>query len=213
MYGLTDKEISILKKLDIPQKIQDFLDRIPYNHELKGETCMSPKRVLEERRAHCIEAAMFASIALMLQGRPPLVLSLKVTSADDDYHAVALFKENGYWGAISKTNHAVLRYRDPIYKTIRELALSYFHEYYLGSSGQKTLRGYTRPINLKKFGTKWVSEEMDLWKIAESIYVTKHIDIIPKGNEKLIRNATPFERKVTNVEEWLRNENINQMIK
>jgi hypothetical protein len=182
-------------------KVQDFLDAMPYNYEKDGETCMSPRRVLSSKKAHCMEGAMLAASALLLQGRNPLLLSLKVTD-DDYYHAVALYKENGYWGAISKTNHAVLRFRDPIYKTIRELALSYFHEYYLGESGKKTLRGYSKPVSLNKFGKAWMTAEEDLWHVTEMIYDMPHISIIPKGNEKKIRKATAFERKVTDPMEW-----------
>ena len=201
MFQLTKKEISIFSKLTTPQKIQNFLDSVPYNYEKKGETCMSPVRVLQNKKANCIEGAMLAATALWLQGEKPLILSLKVTK-DDYYHAVALFKQNGYWGAISKTNHAVLRFRDPIYKNIRELALSYFHEYYLSKNGKKTLRGYSKPINLKQFGIVWVTSQTDLWDMVEKIYFASHTQIIPKKNEKFIRPAQVFERKVTDVIEW-----------
>ena len=205
MFGLNKKELSILKKLNTPQKIQDFLDSMPTNNEKQGETCMSPRRVLKEGKAHCMEGAMLGATALMLQGQKPLIMSLKVAKGDF-YHAVVLFKQNGYWGAISKTNHAVLRYRDPIYKNNREVALSYFHEYFLTSTGKKTLRGYSKPVNLKKFGTKWITSEDDLWNITETIYDTIHLDIIPKGSEKYIRNAEPLERKAASIMQWQKND-------
>ena len=190
-----------LKKLNTPAKIQDYLDSIPFNYEKSGETYMSPIRVLKEKKAHCIEGAMLAASAMALQGQKPLVMSLKVKKGDYD-HIVALYKYNGFWGAISKTNHSVLRYRDPIYKTIRELALSYFHEYFLTKNGEKTLLGYSNPINLNRFGKKWQTSDKDLWDIAETIYNTKHIPIIPKGNEKYIRKATRTERAGANIWEW-----------
>ena len=205
MFKLNKLEIALLSRLNTPDKIQDFLDSIPFNYEKKGETCMSPRRVLQEKKAHCIEGAMFAATALLLQGEKPLVLSLKVTKGDDD-HIVALYKKNGYWGAISKTNHSVLRFRDPIYKNIRELALSYFHEYFLVTSGKKTLYGYSKPINLKKFGMKWITSENDLWNIAETIYNMPHIKIIPSGNEKFIRLASNVEKRSANIKEWGKNE-------
>ncbi len=204
MDNLTKQEISFLKKLNTPNKIQDFLDSIPFNFEEKGETVMSPRRVMREKKAHCIEGAFFASSALMVNGEKPLVMNLKITGKDFD-HCVALFKKNGYWGAISKTNHAVLRFRDPIYKTIRELALSYFHEYFLLTDGKKTLRGYTSPIDMNKFGKSWMTEEKDLWGISSKIFYMKHIKIIPDKNKKYIRNASEIERKSAGVEEWKKN--------
>jgi len=201
MYNLTKSEIAILSRLKTPQKIQDFLDTFKFNYEKDRETCMSPRRVLNTKKAHCIEGAMLAATALLLQGQKPLVMNLKVTKGDYD-HLVTLYKQNGFWGAISKTNHSVLRFRDPVYRTARELALSYFHEYFLTSNGKKTLIGYSAPINLKKFGTKWVTEEHDLWNIAEKIYDTPIIKIIPAENKKFIRNASKNERSGANIKEW-----------
>lgn len=200
MFGLSTTEIAFLKKLDTPSRIQDFLDSIAFNFEPQGETCMSPRRVLKEKKAHCIEGAFLACTALMLQDRKPLILNLKVDKRDDD-HIVALFQENGYWGAISKTNHAVLRFRDPVYRSVRELAMSYFHEYFLVHGGEKTLKGYGGPINLRRFGTKWITCESDLWDIAESIYDAAYESVVPKGNEKHIRKATALEQKTAAISE------------
>jgi hypothetical protein len=122
----------IFKKLSTPQKIQDFLNSLKFNFEDDGETCMSPRQVLLKGKAHCMEDAMFAAAALEFHGHKPLILDLRATERPyDSDHVVAVFKKFGCFGAISKTNHAVLRYREPIYKSIRELALSYFHEYFL----------------------------------------------------------------------------------
>ena len=155
--------LSKLSQLNTPEKIQYYLESIPFNYELDGETCMSPIRVLEAKKAHCIEGAMLAAACIELTGQKPLIMSLKVKKGDYD-HVVALYKCGGFWGAISKTNHNVLRYRDPIYKTTRELALSYFHEYFLTKNGEKTLIGYSKPVNLNKFGKKWVDAKEDLGK-------------------------------------------------
>ncbi|MFA6297108.1 MAG: hypothetical protein WC629_00940 [Candidatus Paceibacterota bacterium] len=190
-----------LKKLSTPQKIQDFLDTLPFNFEKGGDTYMSPKRVLKENKAHCIEGAMLAATALWMHGEQPLLLDLKAHPGDMD-HVVALYKQNGYWGAISKTNHAVLRFRDPIYKTVRELALSYFHEYFLNTTGKKTLRGYSKPLNLKKFGKEWITTEKDLWIIADALDNTKHFPFIPEKNKKSIRNAVKIEREAGSIIEW-----------
>lgn len=129
MFGLTKHEETLLRKLKTPALIQDYLDRLPINFESEGDTHYSPRVVLRKKTAHCIEGALLAATALWLQGKAPLLLDLK-TKQHDDEHVVALFKDGTYWGAISKTNHGVLRYRDPIYKTVRELALSYYHEYF-----------------------------------------------------------------------------------
>lgn len=187
-----------LEKLNTPEKIQDYLDSISFNHEENGETVRSAFEVLNHKKAHCLEGAFLACAALSLQKRRPTIISLKVTAKDYD-HVIAVYKENGYFGAISKTNHAVLGWRDPVYKTVRELAMSYFHEYFLATSGEKTLRGYSRPINLNRFGKVWISSSENLLPIAEAIYDSYHTPIIPKGSEQYIRNATLFERTTTSV--------------
>lgn len=205
MYSLSSQELKILKRLNTPQKIQDFLDALPINYEKKGETCMSPRRVLRERKAHCIEGAMLACVALMLQGKKPLIINLRVVRHNGDHdHIIVLFRQNGRWGAISKTNHPVLRFRDPVYHTPRELIFSYFHEYFLSKNGKKTLRGYSQPINFRRFGTKWITREDDLWDIAEIIYDMPHAPFIPRGSERLIRTARPLERRASNMTEWSR---------
>ncbi len=195
---LSDSEEKFLRSLDTPEKIQNYLDKIPFNHEENGETCMSPRNVLINKKAHCLEGSLLASCALLLQKRKPLILSLKVTDKDYD-HVVTLYKENGYWGAISKTNHAVLGWRDPVYRSVRELAMSYFHEYFLVKNGEKTLRGYSSPINPMRFGTSWITSSENLFPLAESISDTKHSPIIPKGNEKYIRKATTLERSTASI--------------
>src|SRR5258706_1561416 len=110
MHGLTRDELRQLRKLDTPRKIQDFLETIPLNREPDGDTCLSPRRVLRERRAHCIEGAMLAALAFRLHGERPLILDLTSSFHDLD-HVIAVYKQHNHWGAISKTNHSVLRYR------------------------------------------------------------------------------------------------------
>lgn len=201
MLGLTKKEKEILKGLDTPSKIQDFLDTLSFNHEEDGETCMSPRKVLETRKAHCIEGGLLAGTALWLNKKTPLIVSLKVKASDYD-HIIVLYKVNGYFGALSKTNHNVLRFRDPVYKNVRELVMSYFHEYFLVETGEKTLLGYTKPINIKKFGTAWVTREDNLWDIAEIIYDTPIIEIVPKENKRKLRNAHEVEQEAAKIPEW-----------
>lgn len=201
MGNLTQAEKQFLKNLNTPSKIQDYLDSISFNHEEGGETCMSPKRVLREKKAHCLEGALLAGVSFLLNKKRPLIVSLKVKLSDYD-HIIVLYKENGHYGAISKTNHNVLRFRDPVYKNVRELVMSYFHEYFLAETGEKTLLGYTKPINLKKFGTQWITREDELWDIAEAIYDTPIIEIVPKENKKNLRNAHEVEQQAAKIEEW-----------
>ena len=200
-FGLTDEELILLRGLSTPLKIQDYLDTLPVNHEKRGETCMSPRRVIREQKAHCIEGALLAATALWLRGEKPLLLDLKTLKGDDD-HVVALYQRGGCWGAISKTNHATLRFRDPIYKSVRELAASYFHEYFLDSTGQKTLRSYSGAFSLKRYGTKWITTEDDLWDLAYDLDVSRHFPLFPKGNEQYIRLADSMERKAGVLTEW-----------
>jgi hypothetical protein len=164
---------------------------------------MSPRRALKAKKMHCFEGALVAALALWLQGEEPLVMDLK---ARGDYdHVVALYKRNGFWGAISKTNHATVRFRDPIYKTIRELALSYFHEY-TNNAGKKCLVSYSGSINLKRFGSGWVTAAEDLDTIAETIDRAPHVAFIPKLNKKYIRRADAMERKAGALTEWKRSD-------
>lgn len=201
MFGLTKSELATLKKLSTPIKIQDYLDSLPINWEHNGETYMSPRRVLREKKAHCLEGALLAAAALWLAGKKPLLLDLK-TSGDED-HVVALYREGGRWGAISKTNHATLRFRDPVYLTIRELVLSYFHEYFNDTTGKKALRSYsTTPLDLRKFGTGWVTTEENLYSIVDAIDQARHTRIIPEKIVRQLRKADAMERRAGAIVEW-----------
>ncbi len=201
MFTKTSREYKFLARLNTAEKVQSFLDGLPMNHETFGETCMSPARVLRERKAHCIEGAFLATVCFKLAKLKPLIVNLKVEKSDFD-HVIALFKRNGYYGAVSKTNHVVLRYRDPVYRSVRELIMSYFHEYFLVHGGNKTLLGYTKPINMSKFGTHWITAEEDLWDIAEKIYDTPIIPIIPREQRIHVRKASLFEQKIAAIPEW-----------
>ncbi|MEK7077182.1 MAG: hypothetical protein AAB967_03045 [Patescibacteria group bacterium] len=190
-----------MRRLDTPKKVQDFLDTLPINFEKKGETCMSPRMVLRERKAHCMEGAMCAASAFWLHGERPLLLDLKTADPDVD-HVVAPFRAHGCWGAVSKTNHAVLRYREPVYKTIRELALSYFHEYFL-DNGKKTMRSFSRPFDLRKFRRRgWTTSEKDLWYISDALDESPHEQILSRAAQKGLRRADPVEIKAGKLTEW-----------
>src|SRR3989344_7615486 len=201
MFGLSKKELKILKKLSTPIKIQDFLDSLPVNWEKKGETYMSPRRSLKAKKMHCFEGALLAALALWLNGEKPLLMDFQ-NSGDED-HVVALYKRNGFWGAISKTNHSTLRYRDPVYKTLRELALSYFHEYWRQKDGKKTLVAFsTEPFDLRKYGKKWVTAEEELFSMVDDIDNAPHTQILPKKNKKFMRRADSMERRAGKMIEW-----------
>lgn len=201
MHGFTKKELAVLRKLDTPWKIQDYLEKLPINFEKKGETILSPRRVLIEKKAHCFEGALFAAAAFWVNGQKPLIMDLCTTN-EDLYHVIAPFKYRGLWGAISKTNHPVLRYRDPVYKTVRELAMSYFHEYFL-DNGRKTLRKYSEPLDLCKFKKEnWTIAEEDLWFIDEALNKLKHHLIVSPKTAKILRNAGLLERKSSRQTQW-----------
>lgn len=199
MFPKNSAEYKFLKKLDTPEKVQTFLEKLPFNHEKGGETCMSPKRVLQTRTAHCLEGALLACAAFMLAGRKPYIVNLKVHDSDID-HAIVLFTENGRYGAISKTNHALLRFRDPVYRSLRELVMSYFHEYFLYGNGKKTLIGYSKPLNVRRFGTKWITAEEDLWDMGGAIFDAPITRIAPPRTR--LRRAQPFERNLLKKQEW-----------
>lgn len=200
MLSFTKEERSLIRSLSTPQKIQDFLNTIPINHELDGiDRVKSPVRVLRERSAHCIEAALLGAYILSVHGYEPLLVHLQTTKEDFE-HVIAPFKVHGLWGALSKTNHPVLRYRDPLYKTLRELVLSYFHEYTY--KGKKTLRSYSEVLHLNKFEDTWPLSEEDLWGIDEALGSIKHYSIVPKWLK--LRDADKIEQVIDTIEEWPR---------
>ncbi|MDO8459900.1 MAG: hypothetical protein Q7S74_02220 [Nanoarchaeota archaeon] len=192
-YGFTEKEFKVFNGLNTPSKIQDFINNLKINFEEKGDTCMSPRRVLKNKKAHCVEGALFAAVALRLHGYEPLILDMESTKDDFD-HVIAVFKYKGYWGAIGKTNHCVLRYREPIYKNVRELVLSFFHEYFMNHNGKKTLRTYSAPINLKRFDKLgWMTSEEDVWYIPDYLTKIKHKKIVQSWQIRNFRKADPIE--------------------
>lgn len=201
MFGLTKEEEKILRGLKTPKKIQDFLNEIPINFEEKGDTCFSPRMVLKQRKAHCIEGAMVAALALRLQGKKPLVVDLTSSKKDFD-HVICVFKEDGKWGAISKTNHAVLRYREPVYKDIRELVMSFFHEYF-DDNGKKTLRSFSMPVDLSRFDhLNWAAAEEDVWFVADFLADVKHYPILTRSQIAGLRKADPIEIEAGKLTEW-----------
>jgi len=157
--ALTESERQAMAQLTTPGAIQAFLDELPYSAE---PIYRCPLRVLRERIAHCFDGALFAAAALRGLGYPPLILDI-VPSARDDDHLLALYKRDGHWGAVAKSNFVGLRFREPIYRTLRELVLSYFEQYY-NVEREKTMRGYTVPLNLDSLHP--ASDRLD-WMVSD----------------------------------------------
>lgn len=198
---LSPTERSVFSKLNTPNKIQGYLDHLPINFEPEGDTLFSPRELLKARRAHCIEGALFAATSLAYHGQPPLLLDFQTIKEDQD-HVVTLFKQQGLWGAISKTNHPLLRWRDPVYRSVRELAMSYFHEYIL-PSGKKSLKTYSRPFDLRRYKPeRWVTASESLFWLAEELDDSHHFPIVPKKGRIRLRYASENERQLLTLPEW-----------
>ena len=201
------EEFAVFKKLDSPHKVQDFIDGLGMNFEKGGDTYRSPLMALRHGEAHCAEGAMLAAAIFWYHGEPPLLLDLRVARNKGDVdHVVTLFKEGRRWGAISKTNHAVLRYRDPIYKTVRELALSYFNEYFLKADGTKTLRSYSAPFDLSRRADAWLTAQENLCDIIDALDESRHFDILGPAAVRRLRPADPVEIAASRIAQWTEKE-------
>ena len=202
VLGLSRGEFAALQRLRTPEKIQRFLYGLTQNFERRGETCNSVRTVLKERRAHCIEGAMLAACALWIHGEPPLLLDFQAVHDFD--HVVALFRRNGRWGAISKTNGIGLRWRDPVYRSPRELAMSYLHEYY-NKRDRKTLRTYSVPYDLRRMKTAdWVTAEDGAWNLIDNLEATRHYKLMTPAQSRSLVRRDPFEREVGNLLQYRR---------
>jgi len=198
---LTLREHRLFARLDTPQKIQTFLDRLPVNFGLDGDTAMSPRSVLNVRMAHCAEGAVFAAAALAYHGRPPLLMDIRALPSDQD-HIIALFRERGLWGAISKTNHAILRWRDPIYRSPRELAMTYAHEYAL-PGGKKSMLSFSKPFSLARYSPgHWVITPHDLDQLLVDLDASPHLAIAPRHALAKRRRMSRVEMLSQEVVEW-----------
>jgi len=186
-FGLSYENLRTLRALNIPTKIQKFLDALTYQY---ADTAWSPARALREGKGHCLEGAMLAAAALRVNGRPPLLLDLE--SVHDDDHVVALYREQGLWGGIAKSNFAGLRFRAPVYRTLRELALSYFDNYY-NLRGERTLRAYSQAVNLARLDSKnWMTSEEDVWCVPELLIGARHYPLFP---DKVARSLPRLDRR------------------
>ena len=188
-FGLRPGEVRALKALRTPWGVQRALDAMPYH---LASTAWSPRRVLAERTAHCLEGAIFAAAALRVLGFPPLLLDLEAVQDTD--HVIAPFRVRGRWGAIAKSNFSGLRYREPVYRDLRELVMSYF-EGYVNLRGDRTLRAYSRPVNLARFdGARggWMTSDADLWWLPEHLVGIPHVPLLTPA---MIRALSRVDRR------------------
>ncbi len=180
-------ELRKLRSLNRPHKIQSFLNSLPYH---LADTAWSPRLVLRHRTVHCLEGAIFAAAALRVNGYEPLLLDLEATRDTD--HVIAVFKQNGAWGAIATSNFAGCRFREPVYRSLRELALSYFNDYF-NLRRERTLRRYSRPVNLKKFDRiEWMTTEKQLWPIVYHLFGVPHTSLL---TPKMERSLHPVDAR------------------
>jgi hypothetical protein len=197
--GLSPDAAAALAKLADPEKIQDFVSALEINREENGDTCKSVAETLKQGNAHCIEGAFVAAAALWMSGAPPLLMDMQAEGDDD--HVVALFRSHGCWGAISKSNHVWLRWRDPVYRTLRELAMSYFHEY--TNEEKKTLRSYSASFDLRRFPSgQWVTNAESCWDVAAAIDDFRHYNLLTLAQSRALKQRDSMEMKANALVEF-----------
>jgi hypothetical protein len=186
-FDFSQQDLRTLRKLKTPALIQKFIDELTYQY---ADTAWSPKRVLRERKGHCMEGALLAAAALRVNGHPPLLMDLEAVRDDD--HVIALYRERGLWGGIAKSNFAGLRFRAPVYRTLRELALSYFEHYY-NLRGERTLRAYSRTVHLSQLDSqRWMTADDDVWCVPEALIAARHYALVP---DVVSRALTRIDRR------------------
>ncbi len=177
--GLTPGELRRLRGLKSPYGIQRALDAMPYH---LADSAWSPRRVLRENTSHCYEGALFAAAALRVLGYPPLILDLEAEHDTD--HVIAVYRVDGHWGALAKSNYTGCRYREPVYRSLRELALSYFDTYF-NLRGERTLRTFSRPVDMRRFDRlHWMTSDEPVWFVAEYLLTISHYPLISRAQAK-----------------------------
>jgi hypothetical protein len=183
-FAFTAKELRKLRGMKNPYGIQKVLDDMPYHLE---DTAWSPRRVLAEGSSHCLEGAIFAAAALRVNGYPPLLLDFEADHDTD--HVIAIFREQGCWGAVAKSNYTGCRWREPIYRTLREIALSYFNTYF-NLRRERTLRRYSGPVNLKRFDKQnWMTTDKPVWFMVDHLFEIKHYSLMTQAQEKRLHRV------------------------
>ena len=180
------EESRLLRRLRTPVQIQQFLNELPYNDR---PTTLSPRRVMQERTAHCLEGALFAAAALRHLGYPPLIVDM--LARNDDDHVIAVFRRNRCWGAVAKSNTTLLRFREPVYRSLRELVMSYF-EMYFNTNGTKSFLSYSRPVHLARFDRRaWMTDGDDLDCIGDYLGTIRHTPVISEAERRQLSPADP----------------------
>lgn len=198
--GLPEEQAETLARLKSPEAVQDFITDLRINAEAGGDTCLPVTETLRQRHAHCIEGAFVAACALWMAGEKPLLMDMQAASGDHD-HVIALFQRNGCWGAISKSNHVWVRWRDPIYRSLRELAISYFNEYCLGD--RKTLRNYSASIDLRRFPPgEWVAGRESCWEVGAALDDARHYPLLSPGQERSLKSRDRMEMRADKIVEY-----------
>jgi hypothetical protein len=198
--GLTEDEGKALRALRSPEAVQEFIIGLNANFEEEGDTLRSVRGVLKHGKGHCIEAAFVAACALWLQGLPPLLLDMTATKDDSD-HVIAVFRRGNGWGAISKSNHVWLRWRDPVYRSPRELVMSYFHEY--TRDHDKTLRTYSVPVDLRRFPPDmWITSEEDCWEVGAALCDVRHFRLLTRAQERRLMPRDDMELRADDLVQY-----------
>jgi hypothetical protein len=186
-FGLSPQNLRTLRALKTPSQIQKFVDALQYQY---ANTALSPQRAMRARKGHCLEGAILAAAALRVHGHPPLLMDLEAVRDDD--HVLAIYRQHGLWGSIAKSNFAGLRFRAPVYRTLRELALSYVDHYY-NLRGERTLRAYSAPVNLARLDDRhWMTSDEDVWCVPELLIAARHYPLFP---DKVARALPRLDRR------------------
>jgi hypothetical protein len=164
------------QSLDTPFVIQEYLDSMPYIAE---ERDRSPLNVMMDRQCHCLDGGFLAALALWRIGFKPLLIDLVPDPGMDDDHVLAIYQVDNRWGAVAKSNYVNLGFREPVYKNLRELVMTYF-EHYVSVKKEKTLRGYTRPFDASRYShLNWAWDEAGANKLYHKhFYGRKTISLI-----------------------------------
>jgi len=203
---LAEEEKKVFSKLNTYLKIQQFLEEMDYNLQEEGDTYYSPRQVLRHRKANCFEGAVFGAACLYYNGQPPLLGQLIGNHKKDDDHVLALYRVDGLWGSISKTKYPALGFREPIFRNMRELALSYFENYF-SYEGEKSLIGYTRPVDLRTFDKRgWVTDEKGVEYIADYLVDVKTIRLLSKKAEGRLRPVSPLMKEAGEI--WVNKKGV-----
>lgn len=189
---LNSTEKALIQGLHSPDRIQAFLDSVQYP---AGERNRSVLNVIRERQAHCLDGGMFAAAALSWIGYPATIMDIFPEPGKDDDHILALYQVDGCWGAVAKSNFVGLRLREPVYRSLRELVMSYFESYF-NVDGEKTLRSYSRPIRLGKWDyLDWVCDDHGVDVIEMKLKTLKSTPLITEKMAARLNRADEISYK------------------